>query len=62
VSKQHATQNLVGDSLPISVKEAKKLLGVNVKAKLNDEQIETVITLLDSIAHEFIQSKVPNLT
>ena len=62
MSKQHATQNLVGDSLPISVKEAKKLLGVNVKTKLSDEQIETMIVLLDSIAHEYIQSMVPNLT
>lgn len=43
----------------ISLKEAKKKLSPEVKAKLTDDQIEFIVAKLESIAREFITSSIP---
>jgi hypothetical protein len=42
----------------ISVKEARKLLGKDYRT-LTNEQIEEIVTLLNVVALDFIQSTVP---
>jgi hypothetical protein len=46
-----------GADLVITVKEARKLLGKDLR-ELTDDQVETIITRLDSIARNFIASRV----
>jgi hypothetical protein len=46
------------DKLPISIKEARKLLGKEF-SKLPDDEIEDIVMLLDVIAHEAILVPVP---
>lgn len=60
VERHYAPRNVInGQQAIISVKEAKKKLSPEVKAKLSDEQIEFVITKLEAIAREYIKSSVP---
>ena len=51
------TSSLGASDAIISVKEARKLLGKDLR-KLSDEQVEIVVHRLESIARHFITSRV----
>jgi len=62
VGKHYEPQSVIsGQQAIISVKEAKKKLSPDVKAKLTDSQIEFIITKLESIAREHIRNSVPKV-
>lgn len=54
------SDNLYVSDPTVSVKEARKLLGKSYKY-LSDDEIERLVTLLDNIARNFIQSAVPQI-
>ena len=59
MAKRNTQTPLVNQpQLIISVKEARKLLSKNMQ-RLTDDQVETMVVLLESIAREFIQESVP---
>jgi hypothetical protein len=49
---------VVTDSAPMSVKQARKLLGKAYRA-FTDEQIEEIVILLDVVATDFVLKTVP---
>ena len=51
--------NLVSPKPIISLKEARKLLGKDFR-HLSDEQVETIILLLDTIAQDVVAKTVPD--
>lgn len=57
----HRAHNVISSQQTIiSLKEAKKKLSPDVRAKLTDDQIEFIVAKLESIAREFITSSIPN--
>ena len=56
-SRRAETSPLGTSDAIISVKEARKLLGKDLR-QLSDEQVEIIVHRLDSIARHFITSRV----
>jgi hypothetical protein len=49
----------INQTLPITVKQARKLLGKDF-SKFSDDEVDRVILLLDVIAQDIVASSVPD--